>query len=145
MNKTEVIGNTKYCNKCGTALTFENTYNSVMLNGAHICKQCWNRSVKECRSNNQDKRRKYRRVQYEKEKAAKYESFLKNKMPVSQNNLSEYVGENVYVEHVRADGMPVIHHGKVRSVKMYLHLEIANRNIYKIPVKAIKSISEVRE
>ena len=61
------------------------------------------------------------------------------------NNLSDYIGKEILVEHVRSDGMPITHHGRVRAVKMYLHLEIANRNIYKIPVKAIKSISEVRE
>ena len=68
-----------------------------------------------------------------------------NRLDVLHNNLSDYIGKKILVEHVRSDGMPITHHGTVRAVKMYLHLEISTGLEYKIPVKSIKSIAEVEK
>ena len=68
-----------------------------------------------------------------------------NRSDILHKNLSDYLGKEILVEHVRSDGMPITHHGRVRAVKMYLHLEISIGMEYKIPVKSIKSIAEVKE
>lgn len=53
---------------------------------------------------------------------------------------SKYVGQNVSIEYIASNGMPFFHEGRVRLVKMYLHLETPSRRIYKIRVNKIKAI-----